>query len=313
MTNGPLTAVASGGVYAYGSSTTFPNNSYNASNYWVDVDFQPDTSPPTATTVPSNQATSVPVTSTVTMTFDKVIKPGTAVFTLTDPNGNSVAGSTSLNSGGTVLTFTPTSSLSASTKYSASLSGATSTAGIAMAGPENWTFTTSGTAACPCSIFDSGATPSVASASDTSSVNLGVAFTSDTNGWITGIRFYKGPANTGTHVGSLWSSTGALLGQVTFSNETASGWQTATFSTPIQVTANTTYVASYLAPNGGYSVTSGQFTSAGFDNSPLHALASGSYVNGNGLYLYSGSAAFPTSSYNGSNYWVDVVFTTTAP
>ena len=37
MTNGPLTALASGGVYAYGSGNAFPSNSFNASNYWVDV------------------------------------------------------------------------------------------------------------------------------------------------------------------------------------------------------------------------------------------------------------------------------------
>ena len=29
VTNGPLTALASGGVYAYGSSTTFPTNTYD--------------------------------------------------------------------------------------------------------------------------------------------------------------------------------------------------------------------------------------------------------------------------------------------
>jgi hypothetical protein len=111
----------------------------------------------------------------------------------------------------------------------------------------------------------------------------------------------------------LWSASGTLLGQVTFSNETASGWQTASFSSPVAVTAGTTYVASYFAPNGSYSATAGQFAAAGYDNSPLHALASGSYAAGNGLYAYSGSSAFPTSSYNSTNYWVDVVFTTTAP
>ena len=37
MTNGPLTALAGGGVYAYGSSNTFPANVYNDNNYWVDV------------------------------------------------------------------------------------------------------------------------------------------------------------------------------------------------------------------------------------------------------------------------------------
>jgi hypothetical protein len=43
------------------------------------------------------------------------------------------------------------------------------------------------------------------------SVEVGMKFSSSTNGEITGIRFYKGPTNTGTHVGDLWSSTGTLL------------------------------------------------------------------------------------------------------
>src|SRR5208282_3544554 len=43
LTNGPLTAPASSaiggnGVYAYGSSN-FPTNTYNSTNYWVDVLF----------------------------------------------------------------------------------------------------------------------------------------------------------------------------------------------------------------------------------------------------------------------------------
>ena len=79
------------------------------------------------------------------------------------------------------------------------------------------------------------------------------------------------------------------------------------------MTANTTYVASYFAPNGYYADTAGQFTSAGYNNSPLHALSSTAYTYGNGLYLYSSSSAFPKTSYKGSNYWVDVLFTATAP
>ena len=41
VTNGPLTALAGGGVYAYGSSNAFPSNTYNATNYWVDVVYSP--------------------------------------------------------------------------------------------------------------------------------------------------------------------------------------------------------------------------------------------------------------------------------
>ena len=216
-----------------------------------------------------------------------------------------------LNTAGTGLTFKPSTSLSAGVTYTATLTSASNTFGVPMAAPFSWTFTTAG--ACPCSIFESDSTPTVASVADPGPVNLGVAFTSESNGWITGIRFYKGAANTGTHVGSLWSSTGTLLGQVTFSSETASGWQTATFATPAAITAGTTYIASYYAPNGGYSANSSEFAAAGVDNSPLHALATGSYSAGDGLYIYGNSPAFPTSSYNATNYWVDVVFTTTAP
>jgi hypothetical protein len=164
---------------------------------------------------------------------------------------------------------------------------------------------------CPCSIWSASTQPSVASVSDTGSVNLGVKFTTDENGWITGIRFYKGSNNTGTHVGSLWTASGTLLGQVTFTNESATGWQQANFSSPIAVTAGTVYVASYFAPNGGYADNSGYFTNSSVINLPLDAPQSSAVSGGNGVYSYGSSPGVPTSTYNGSNYWVDVVFTPT--
>ena len=39
---------------------------------------------------------------------------------------------------------------------------------------------------------------------------LAVKLRSDVNGFITGIRFYKSAANTGSHVGNLWTNTGTL-------------------------------------------------------------------------------------------------------
>src|SRR6476659_9253346 len=68
---------------------------------------------------------------------------------------------------------------------------------------------------------------------DTSSVTLGLTFYSDVPGSVTAVRFYKGLQNTGVHVGNLWSNTGAKLASVTFSGETSSGWQQATFSSPV--------------------------------------------------------------------------------
>jgi Domain of unknown function (DUF4082) len=41
VTNGPLTALAGGGVYAYGPANAFPVNVYNDNNYWVDVVYSP--------------------------------------------------------------------------------------------------------------------------------------------------------------------------------------------------------------------------------------------------------------------------------
>jgi hypothetical protein len=156
------------------------------------------------------------------------------------------------------------------------------------------------------SVWAATATPSTLAYPDTASVELGMKFKSDVDGYICGVRFYKSTANTGTHVGSLWSSTGTLLAKATFTQESASGWQQMNFATPVAIKAATVYVVSYLAPKGMYSANGGYFTWKGVDNAPLHALKN-AVSGGNGVYKY-GSGGFPTMSYNATNYWVDVVF-----
>ena len=61
------------------------------------------------------------------------------------------------------------------------------------------------------------------------------------------------------HIGNLWSANGTLLATGTFSGESATGWQQLTFTTPVDITAGTTYVASYFAPRGHYSTSSAYF------------------------------------------------------
>ncbi len=56
-------------------------------------------------------------------------------------------------------------------------------------------------------------------------------------------------------MGDLWTASGALLASATFTNETASGWQQVNFSTPVSITAGTTYVASYHTNTGNYADT----------------------------------------------------------
>jgi Domain of unknown function (DUF4082)/Abnormal spindle-like microcephaly-assoc'd, ASPM-SPD-2-Hydin len=149
--------------------------------------------------------------------------------------------------------------------------------------------------------------PVTVDSNDGNAVEVGVKFRADSNGTVTGLRFYKAKTNAGTHVGHIWSKAGVLLGSATFTGETASGWQQVNFANPIAVTANTTYIASYFAPLGHYSDTSNAFASAGIDAAPLHALANG-VDGGNGVYRYS-TTGFPTSTFQSTNYWVDIVFT----
>ena len=126
-------------------------------------------------------------------------------------------------------------------------------------------------------------------------------FQASGSGRITGMRFYKGPTNTGAHVADLWSSTGALLATATFTGETASGWQQVNFSNPVFVTAGTTYVASYHT-SGNYSADSNFFATP-LTNGQLTAP-----TGGNGVYSYGSGNVFPTNTYNATNYWVDVVY-----
>ena len=82
-----------------------------------------------------------------------------------------------------------------------------SRAAIAMASTFTSSFTTAAPVTCPCSIWDpASAVPAIADAGDGNAVELGVKFRADADGFITGVRYYKSAANTGTHVANLWTA-----------------------------------------------------------------------------------------------------------
>ena len=403
VTNGPLTALAGGGVYAYGSTNTFPTNTYNNNNYWVDVVYSQSsgatvpgapsgvsatggngsavvswtapnnggsaitsytvtpyvgsaaqtpvtvsgsppatsttvsgltngtsytftvsatnavgtgqassssnavtpTGPPSVTSVtPNSGASGVAVSVAPSATFSQAVTPSTVSFKVVDSGGNSVAGSVGFNAADTVATFTPNSSLAAGVTYTATVSGAQNASGTPMSSPYSWNFTTAGPQ-CPCSIWQDGTPTGSIDANDTSAQTSGVKFTASSSGFIAGVRFYKESDDTGAHIGSLWSSSGTLLASGTFTGETASGWQELDFSSPVAITAGTTYVASYFSSTGHPAATAAGLASA-VTNGPLTALAGG------GVYAVGSSNTFPTSTYNNNNYWVDVVYSPTA-
>ena len=163
--------------------------------------------------------------------------------------------------------------------------------------------------ACPCSIWDASFTGEPET--DPSQIEVGVKFRADTPGFITGLRFYKTPEGTGAHIGHLYTAGGTQLAEAKFTGETASGWQQVNLSSPVPISASTTYVASYYAPNGHYAALSGYFSVVGVDASPLHALADG--VDGhNGVYKYGVNGSLFSGagpeSFGATNYLADVVF-----
>lgn len=318
----PLTALKTGtdggnGVYHYGSTSAFPSSASSGSNYWVDVVLDTSTAsttPPTvSSTSPTSGATVAAITAPVSATFSSAVDTDSVTFTLKDPDGNTVPGAVTFPASNKA-TFTPSTELELHTTYTASVQ-ASDVWGNAMANPVTWSFTTSSTppsVTCPCTLWSSSAVPANTDmTADPNSVELGTRFTSSAAGWVTGVTFYKGTGNTGTHTGSLWTDGGTLLASGTFTGETASGWQTLTFATPVAITADTPYVVSYHAPHGNYAVDGGYFAAA-HKSYPLTATAD-TTTHHNGLYKYGTDPAFPNGSYGSANYWVGPVFTADDP
>jgi hypothetical protein len=371
--HGLANSVSPNGVYAYGSTSTFPNGSFSSANYWVDVVVNPTSissvavtpTNPTISTGTSQQFTAIAtysdgttqdVTGTATWSSSNTTaatisagglatgsRTGSTTISATQ---SGVTGSTTLTVQMTPLTVTTTSlpdatqnapySVTVAAKggnppYTWSLASGTLPSGLSLSSggvisgtPSSrgaFGFTVRATDAAsqsatqplnlivappPVSIWAASATPGSVDRGADSAVELGVKFRSEVNGTITGIRFYKASTNTGTHVGNLWTSTGTLLASATFTNETASGWQQVNFASPVSITANTIYVASYHTDVGHYSGDQNYFASAGVDNPPLHALANG--VSPDGVYAYGSASIFPTGTYLSTNYWVDVSF-----
>ena len=164
-------------------------------------------------------------------------------------------------------------------------------------------FSTTAPGECPCSMWPLTATPAVPSQTDSSAVELGMRFRSDQDGLITGVRFYKGAANTGVHVVKLWSNNGTPLATATFEFESATGWQEVAFPTPVRSrptrhtwrrtsrrTVDTRYAGGLHQPS---------------NSPPLHALRDG--FDGRSVSTATARADFRRRR-SASNYWVDVVF-----
>jgi len=122
----------------------------------------------------------------------------------------------------------------------------------------------------------------------TGSYEIGQRFYVDGACHCIGVTFYKPSTETGaTHTVHLWDDTSALLGTATTTSETASGWQTALFATPLALTGLAYYRATWgtnaarWEQGGGLPISSGPLhitqdcynaTQGAFPNSALSSL-----------------------------------------
>jgi hypothetical protein len=314
------------GVFFYGPQGGFPNGNSNGLNYWVDVIFTDRQAAPQVLSVnPAPGAAGVSTGVAPTASFSEPLDPMTVTLDnvqMFDTGNNPVPVTVSYEPSSFTVTVTPQAPLLHSSAYIVFLrsgpDGITDSTGIPLANVYTWAFSTALTRPVPTfSIFAPASTPVNPIDPDAQAIEVGLKFRSNTNGIITGVRFYKGDTtNGGTHVGRLWTSAGMLLGSVRFTNETDSGWQEAIFPTPISVTANTVYVVSYFSPQGHYANDHNSFDPDGVNSDPLFALSNSEASGdpfGNGVYLISPQGGFPVFSNFASNYWVDVIFVPVQP
>ncbi|MGO9211040.1 MAG: N,N-dimethylformamidase beta subunit family domain-containing protein [Terriglobales bacterium] len=301
-----------------GPYVTDPNMQQATVNLFADMGVQPATLQAGLLAASASADTTPPVSTITSPASGANVEPGSTVTiqgTAADSGGGVVGGVEVSTDGGT--TWHPAiGRASWSYTWTVSGTGAATLRSRAVDDSGNLETPAAGVSiniappSCPCSIWASTTTPGTVDSGDPNPYELGVKFTADFNGTVTGIRFYKSAANTGTHIGNLWSAAGTLLNTATFTSESASGWQQVSFATPVAVTANTVYVASYSTTVGHYSFDSNYFATAGVDNPPLHALQNG--VSGGDGILATTPGVFPSSTFSSANYWVDLVYVPTS-
>ncbi len=309
--SGPLTAprgaaAGSNGVFRSGKGFPVVESSVDA-NYYVDVTFvDGETAAPVVlTSSPEEGEIGVPLDSEPVAVFSKPLNPSSIQFTLKRPDGTPVAGSVDYDADTRSATFDPAADLNTAVTYTARVT-AQDQQGAASA-PVEWTFTTTPYDQVS-TMFAPDAVPANASSGDGDAITLGMRFKPTVAGKVIGVRFYKGPGNTGVHTGTLYGPDNALLRKATFGTETETGWQSVHFATPVTVTAGSTYTVTYWAPNGNYAHDGGYFDQA--RTAPDRTMTAPSWPNG--VYAY-GSDTLPTAYYGATNYWVDPLFVPDGP
>ncbi len=297
------------GVYAYGGG--MPTNSYASSNYWLDLTFDPaDVAANHAPTITSPASFNVPEN-----------RATIGMITADDADGNSIAyaivggadaarftidAETGLLSFARTPNFELPLDADGDNVYQVTVSASD---GIAAAATRAISVSVGDVdeSAYQSHVFASGAAPTAAETGDTTDYELGMRFQSNADGYVSELSYFRSAVDAGdtdTRTLNLWTAAGVRLGQITVTSTSgATGWQVGTLATPIAIDANVTYIVSY-GTTDNYAYTSNWFATA-------HASSDGvlsGLTGNNGVFSTSGPGAFPSQTYNSTNYWVDVTF-----
>ncbi|MCA1409475.1 DUF4082 domain-containing protein, partial [Ensifer sp. BRP08] len=172
-------------------------------------------------------------------TFTDVDSGDTLTYTATAADGSPLPGWLSFNASTRTFSGTPTAADVGTLAIRVTAADLGS-----LAASETFNIAVS-TAPTTYSLFSASSTPAQASLNDGRQLEVGVKFQANVAGQITALKFYRSSSDTGQNVLDLWTATGTKLASATFTNTAASGWQTVALSTPVSISANTTYVASY--------------------------------------------------------------------
>ena len=312
VVSGPLSSVADGanGVHSQAAGQ-FPTLSWNNSNYFVDLVV---TDPPVASHAPTVTATTVPTlrgTSPATAKFSQGMNGSTITIVLSltrTSDGTSVAATVSYDiphrDGDVRSQCAPRAY---HRLHGHPLDGSQSSRRPAARVPRQLgvhhqvdplSVSALLAGARPCS--QNLPTQDGRSGSGPWSYELGVKVRVSQPMTSTAIRFFKSPLETGTHVGRVWTSTGALLSQVTFTGETASGWQQQALPAPLGAhrehdLRRVRQCECLFRRHGWRSCFSGRVPARSRRSPTVRTASTAS------------GWTFPTVSWNNSNYFVDAV------
>lgn len=149
-------------------------------------------------------------------------------------------------------------------------------------------------------------TPTSPSNNDGTRYTMGTYFTPAVSDTVVSVLWYKPTTSPSGGVlpikAQLWNvGTSTVIGTVTFGT-LVTGWNTATFATPIAVTGGTQYCVSVITDE--YPATGSYFTSSKTVGNITAPASAGKFTD---ITSAGTTAALPTSSFSGGGYFVDLI------